>query len=90
MKDTEIIELARKAGLDIAKHIDYRQFIDQLTLMELEEWQKTRRFAMLVAQHTAEACAELADTFRSECNQGDPDWYEANRIAKGIRALEWK
>ena len=44
------------------------------------------RFARLVAATEREACAKVAEDRKDDCFYGEADYYEAERIAKAIRA----
>ena len=76
MTREDIIRMAREADIDCDTDGDI--------------WGSTNgallRFAALVAAAEREACAKVAEDRKDDCFYGEADYYEAERIAKAIRA----
>jgi hypothetical protein len=78
MTREDIIRMARQAGFP-----DYA-----MGLASEDAWQKTERFAALVAEAEREACAKLCDLEFAACWHADAisQAKEAKRCADAIRA----
>ena len=73
MKEDDIISMAREAGFNPGNYMG-------------GNLQIFKRFAALVVAAEREACAKVAEDRKDDCFYGEADYYEAERIAKAIRA----
>jgi hypothetical protein len=71
MKQDEIIEMARQAGLP-------KEWISDTGVLK---WSDLEAFAKLVAAKEREACAKVCDEYAK-----DSDWPTADNCAEAIRA----
>ena len=74
MTRDDVIRMAREAG--------YPDYVKGLSNEDV--WQKTERFARLVAAATCEQCAAVCDSLATD----ETKWYSPNDCAEEIRKLK--